>query len=115
MTQRSSAKTKAEKKPTPVIELVNPGTAGIVYDEAGHSLGGGDRASLGGDPDKVAMRQLEAGHLLAQRGDAWLVVRDGKLVDPNADAAADGADDAEDDAPESVPAPRTDTAYDPGV
>lgn len=84
----TKASTKAAK-PTPAVELVNPGTAGIVYDEVGHSVGGGDRVTLDGDPDAVAMRQLEAGNLLAQRGDAWLQVRDGELVDPNAGADTD--------------------------
>lgn len=77
-------KTKGDTPPTgtPPIELVNPGTSGLVYDEAGHSVGGGSRVTLDGDPDHVAMRQLVAGHLLAQRGDTWLTVRDGQLVDP---------------------------------
>lgn len=78
------SKTKADDKPAgpPPTELVNPGTSGLVYDEAGHSVGGGSRVTIDGDPDHVAMRQLVAGHLLAQRGDTWLTVRDGQLVDP---------------------------------
>lgn len=92
--------TRIEKPAQPSVELVNPGTAGIVYDEAGHSVGGGQRVALDGDPDRVAMRQLEAGHLLAQRGDTWLTVQDGQLVDPNQAGA--------DDPPASVPEPQGD-------
>lgn len=108
MTQRSIGKAKAEKKPTVCIDLVNPGTTGIVYDEAGRSVGGGERVTLGGDPDKVAMRQLEAGHLLAQRDTVWLVVRDGQLVDPNADkpAEAEPSGVAAEPEPRDVPSPR---------
>lgn len=82
-----SAKRAPKTKPAP-IELINPGTSGVVYNEAGQSVGGGDRVQLAGEPDAVAMRQLEVGHLLAQRGDAWLTVRDGQLVDPAADSNA---------------------------
>lgn len=90
-TTASSTGTAAGDQPTSettpaACELVNPGTSGVVYDEAGHSVGGGSRVTLDGDPDPVAMRQLEAGHLLAQRGDRWLAIRDGQLVDPNAEA-----------------------------
>lgn len=99
MTRGSS---KTSRKTATAVELVNPGTSGVVYDEAGHSLGGGGRAALDGDPDRVAMRQLTAGHLLAQRGDAWLEVRDGQLVDPAADESTDES------AADVVPAPRTD-------
>lgn len=83
MTRGNSAKTTRSVGKKPPIELVNPGTAGLVYDEDGHSVGGGQRVTITGDPDAVAMRQLKVGNLLAQRGDDWLSVRDGHLVDPD--------------------------------
>jgi len=92
---------KTNKPPRTPMELVNPGTSGIVYDQDGHNVGGGQRVTLDGDPDRVAMRQLEAGHLLAQRGDTWLVVRDGKLADPASDETT-----ADDEPPALVPEPR---------
>lgn len=78
----TKASSRYAKTTSAALELVNPGTAGIVYDEAGNSVGGGERVTLDGDPDHVAMRQLGAGYLLAVRGDTWLTVRDGHLVDP---------------------------------
>lgn len=94
MTRGNSTKNKPQTTPAPAVELVNPGTSGIVYDEDGHSVGGGQRVTLAGDPDRVAMRQLEVGNLLAQRGDTWLQVRDGQLVDPHRseDTSADTPD-----------------------
>lgn len=103
---RGATPKKTDPKPTASIELVNPGTGGVVYDEAGHSVGGGDRVTLDGEPDAVAMRQLELGNLLAQRGDAWLEVRDGQLVDPTAKVEPTAA---------AVPEPRGDADNDSGT
>lgn len=98
------------KTPFEPIQLVNPGTSGVVYDEAGHSVGGGDRATLPGDPDPVAMRQLAAGHLLAQRGSTWLTVRDGRLEEPDIPQDAAPPAEAQTQAPESGPAGEIDSS-----
>lgn len=113
MTRGSGKGTRIEK-PTQTapgsVDLVNPGTAGLVYDEAGHSVGGGSRVTLDGDPDAVAMRQLSAGHLLAQRGDTWLQVRDGQLAEPDTTAGGPTGSSSGEAGDAPGPAPRNDTS-----
>jgi hypothetical protein len=43
--------------------LLNSGRAGVVYDEAGHTLGGGERVELDGPLDKVGKAAVKGGYL----------------------------------------------------
>jgi hypothetical protein len=52
-------------KKTDKIILVNPNTAGAVYDEAGHSLGGGEQVELDG-LDAVGQAAVDSGQLFTR-------------------------------------------------
>lgn len=48
--------------------LINPGRAGVVYDDEGHALGGGERLEVEGIDD-VGKAAIDAGQLLTERAD----------------------------------------------
>jgi hypothetical protein len=52
----------ASKKSTPST-LINPGKAGVVYTDAGDSLGGGERVEVA-EVDDVGRTALDTGQLL---------------------------------------------------
>lgn len=43
--------------------LLNSGRSGVVYDDAGHTLGGGERLELDGPLDKTGKAAVDAGYL----------------------------------------------------
>lgn len=47
--------------------LINTGRTGVVYDEAGHSIGGGERVSVG-EVDAVGKAAIDAGQLRCDDG-----------------------------------------------
>jgi hypothetical protein len=49
------------------IVLINTGRSGVVYDEAGHSVGGGERVSVG-EIDAVGKAAVDAGQLRCDDG-----------------------------------------------
>lgn len=49
-------------KKTSKTTVVNPNTAGVVYDEAGHSLGGGEAIELD-ELDPVGQAAVDGGQL----------------------------------------------------
>jgi hypothetical protein len=52
----------AETKPARKL-LQNSGRSGVVYDEAGHSLGGGEHIELPAKLDVVGKAAVDAGYL----------------------------------------------------
>jgi len=48
--------------------LINPGSSGVVYDKAGHSLGGGESVTVDGI-DAVGRAAVAAGWLLCRNDD----------------------------------------------
>jgi hypothetical protein len=43
--------------------LVNSGQTGVVYDTAGHTIGGGERIPLDGELDEVGRAAVDRGYL----------------------------------------------------
>jgi ribosomal protein L2 len=54
------------KKPEKHI-LINPTTAGVIYDEVGHSIGGGERVEVE-EIDLVGKSAIKTGLLIEDKG-----------------------------------------------